>query len=135
MVGVNAVEILPRMQHGSLLWIVQIKLAIQLSVPSSLVASAGYPYVDENDVGNLVAQLMLKWLSGQEVMFVEHYEHHPDWILLGEDGYIPNGMMEGRPQIKDVSTVLLGGIAHCSNMKQGRMTLACLSEVVKTAPR
>jgi len=24
--------------------------------------------------------------------------------------------------------VLLGGIAHCSNMKQGRMTLACLSE-------
>ncbi len=107
---------------------VDLEMGLTHAVPSSLVASAGYPYVDENDVGNLVAQLMLKWLSGQEVMFVEHYEHHPDWILLGEDGYIPNGMMEGNPQIKDVSTVLLGGIAHCSNMKLGRMTLACLSE-------
>jgi L-fucose isomerase-like protein len=107
---------------------VDLEMGLTHAVPSSLVASAGYPYVDENDVGNLVAQLMLKWLSGEEVMFVEHYEHHPDWILLGEDGYIPNGMMEGKPQIKDVSTVLLGGIAHCSNMKQGRMTLACLSE-------
>jgi L-fucose isomerase-like protein len=107
---------------------VDLEMGLTHAVPSSLVASAGYPYVDENDVGNLVAQLMLKWLSGQEVMFVEHYEHHPEWILLGEDGYIPNGMMQGKPQIKDVSTVLLGGIAHCSNMKQGRMTLACLSE-------
>jgi L-fucose isomerase-like protein len=107
---------------------VDLEMGLTHAVPSALVASAGIPYVDENDVGNLVAELMLKWLSGQEVMFVEHYEHHPEWILLGEDGYIPNGMMQGNPQIKDVSTVLLGGIAHCSKMKQGRMTLACLSE-------
>jgi len=107
---------------------VDLEMGLTHAVPSALVASAGIPYVDENDVGNLVAELMLKWLSGGEVMFVEHYEHHPEWILLGEDGYIPNGMMDGNPQIKDVSTVLLGGIAHCSKMKQGRMTLACLSE-------
>jgi L-fucose isomerase-like protein len=107
---------------------VDLEMGLTHAVPSALVASAGIPYVDENDVGNLVAELMLKWLSGREVMFVEHYEHHPEWILLGEDGYIPNGMMQGNPQIKDVSTVLLGGIAHCSKMKQGRMTLACLSE-------
>jgi L-fucose isomerase-like protein len=61
--------------------------------------------------------------------FLEHYEHHPDWILLGEDGYCPRDFIEGKPQIKDVSTVLLDGIAHCSNMKKGRLTLACLSEV------
>jgi L-fucose isomerase-like protein len=107
---------------------VDLEMGLTHAVPSALVASAGIPYVDENDVGNLVAELILKWLSGGEVMFVEHYEHHPEWILLGEDGYIPNGMMQGNPQIKDVSTVLLGGIAHCSKMKQGRMTLACLSE-------
>ncbi len=35
------------------------------SVPSALVATAGYPYVDEDDVGNLVAELMLKGLSGE----------------------------------------------------------------------
>ena len=98
------------------------------AVPSALVASAGYPYVDENDVGNLIAELMLKWLSGQQVMFIEHYEHHPEWMLLGEDGYIPNEFIKGNPQIKSIATVLLGGIAHCSKMKTGRMTLACLSE-------
>ena len=42
--------------------------------------------------------------------------------------YCPSDFIEGKPQIKDVSTVLLDGIAHCSNMKKGRMTLACLSE-------
>jgi len=98
------------------------------SVPSALVASAGYPYVDENDIGNLCAELMLKWLSGQPVTFLEHYEHHPEWILLGVDGFIPDQMIDGNPQIKDISTVLLDGIAHCSKMQTGRLTLACLSE-------
>lgn len=98
------------------------------AAPFSLVADAGYPYVDEDDLGNSVAQLMLKWISGKRVTFIEHYEHHPEWILLGEDGYCPSDFIEGKPQIKYISTVLLKGIAHCSNMKKGRMTLACLSE-------
>ncbi len=107
---------------------VDLEMGLTHAVPSSLVADAGYPYVDENDLGNSVAQLMLKWISGKQVTFIEHYEHHPEWILLGEDGYCPSAFIEGKPQIKDVSTVLLKGIAHCSNMKKGRMTLACLSE-------
>jgi L-fucose isomerase-like protein len=107
---------------------VDAELGLTHAVPSALVASAGIPYVDENDIGNLVAELMLKWLSGREPMFLEHYDHHPEWILLGEDGYIPDAFIEGRPQIKNVSTVLLGGIAHCSRLKTGRMTLACLAE-------
>ncbi len=107
---------------------VDAELGLTHAVPSALVASAGIPYVDENDVGNLVAELMLKWLTGREPMFLEHYEHHPEWILLGEDGYIPDAFIDGNPQIKNVSTVLLGGIAHCSKLKLGRMTLACLAE-------
>ncbi len=107
---------------------IDLEMGLTHAVPSSLVADAGYPYVDENDLGNSVAQLMLKWITGEPVTFIEHYEHHPEWILLGEDGYCPAGFIEGKPQIKDVSTVLLKGIAHCSNMKKGRMTLACLSE-------
>ncbi len=98
------------------------------AVPSALVASNGYPYCDENDIGNLIAELMLQWVSGKQVMFIEHYEHHPEWILLGEDGYIPSDFIDGKPRIKPVSTVLLGGIAHCSKMKTGRMTLASLAE-------
>jgi L-fucose isomerase-like protein len=107
---------------------VDAELGLTHAVPSALVASAGIPYVDENDVGNLVAELMLKWLTGREPMFLEHYDHHPEWILLGEDGYIPDAFIDGRPQIKNVSTVLLGGIAHCSRLKLGPMTLACLAE-------
>ena len=98
------------------------------SVPSALVASAGYPYVDEDDVGNLVAELMLKYLSGESVAFIEHYEHHPDWILLGVDGYMPLQMTVGKPQVKSISTVLLQGLVFCTPMRTGRMTLACLSE-------
>ena len=109
---------------------VDLEMGLTHAVPSSLVADAGYPYVDENDLGNSVAQLMLKLISGQQVTFLEHYEHHQDWILLGEDGYCPSDFIDGKPQIKDVSTVLLDGIAHCSNFKKGRMTLACLSETL-----
>jgi len=104
------------------------ELGLTHAVPSSLVASAGYPYIDENDVGNLVAEMMLHYVSGQAVMFLEHYDHHPEWILLGEDGYIPDAFIDGAPQIKSVSTALLGGLAHCSKLRTGRMTLACLGE-------
>jgi len=107
---------------------VDLELDVVHAVPSALVASAGYPYVDENDIGNLVAEIMLQWISGKQVMFLEHYEHHPEWILLGEDGYLPMDFVDGNPQIKPVETVLLGGIVQCSKMKTGRLTLACLSE-------
>jgi L-fucose isomerase-like protein len=103
-------------------------LGVVHSVPSALVATAGFPYVDEDDVGNLVAELMLKYLSGEPVTFLEHYEHHPEWILLAVDGFIPMQMAEGRPRVKPISTVLLQGVVFCSKMKQGRMTLSCLSE-------
>ncbi len=98
------------------------------SVPSALTATAGYPYVDEDDVGNLVAELMLKYISGEPVTFLEHYEHHPEWILLGVDGFIPLQMIQGRPMVKPISTVLLEGLVFCSRMQTGRLTLACLSE-------
>jgi L-fucose isomerase len=110
---------------------VDLEMGLTHAIPSSLVADAGIPYVDENDLGNSVAQLMLKWISGKQVTFIEHYEHHPEWILLGEDGYCPSDFIEGKPQIKYISTVLLKGIAHCSKMKKGRMTLACLSETTE----
>ena len=106
---------------------VSLVLKVLHSIPSSLVASAGIPYVDENDVGNLVAELMLKWVSNSPVTFLEHYEHHPEWILLGVDGYVPDQMITGRRQIKRTD-LLVEGIADASVMIEGRMTLACLAE-------
>ena len=98
------------------------------SVPSALLASNDIPYVDEDDVGNLVAELMLKWISDGTPTFLEHYEHHPEWILLAVDGFIPAQLVVGKPQVKPISTVLLDGLVFCSKMQTGRMTLACLSE-------
>ncbi len=104
------------------------EMGLTHAIPASIVNSAGYPYVDENDLGNLTAELMLRWLSNSQTMFIEHYEHHPEWILLGEDGYCPWDFIDGKPQIKPVSTVLLDGLVQCSNLKKGRMTLASLAE-------
>ncbi len=104
------------------------EMGLTHAIPASIVNSAGYPYVDENDLGNLTVELMLRWLSGNQTMFIEHYEHHPEWILLGEDGYCPWDFIDGNPQIKPVSTVLLDGLVQCSNLKKGRMTLASLAE-------
>jgi hypothetical protein len=44
------------------------------------------------------------------------------------DGFIPGQLVDGLPQVKPISTVLLDGLVFCSKMKTGRMTLACLSE-------
>jgi L-fucose isomerase-like protein len=101
------------------------------NMPASLVATAGIPYVDENDVLTLVAQLMLGYASGEQVTFLEHYEHAADWMLLGVDGFVPEQLIDGRPQVKSVGNVATGeanGIAHCSRMRTGRITIACLAE-------
>jgi L-fucose isomerase-like protein len=102
-------------------------LGVLHSLPASLVASAGYPYVDENDVGTLVAELALKWISAGPVTFLEHYEHHPEWILLGVDGFVPHQLIDGPVVIKRTD-LLSDGLAHGSRMKTGRMTLASLAE-------
>jgi len=111
---------------------VSLELGTTHNLASSLVASAGVPYIDENDMLNLTAQLMLRSLAGSTPSFLEHYEHHPEWILLGVDGYVPDDWIEGRPQVKPVSSVATGepvGVAQCSRMRPGRLTLACLAEV------
>jgi L-fucose isomerase-like protein len=111
---------------------VSLELGTTHNLPSSLVASAGVPYIDENDILNLTAQLMLGRLAEATPSFVEHYEHHPDWILLGVDGFVPDDWICGRPRVKPVRSVATGepvGVAQCSRMRPGRLTLACLAEV------
>ncbi len=101
------------------------------NLASSLTASGGVPYIDENDMLNLTVQVMFALLTGEQPSFVEHYEHHPEWILMGVDGFVPDEWIDGRPRVKPVKNVATGesvGVAHCSRMLPGRLTLACLSE-------
>jgi len=110
---------------------ISLELDTTHNLASSLVASAGVPYIDENDMLNLTAELMLGLLAGATPSFLEHYEHHPEWILLGVDGYVPDDWIEGRPRVKPVRSVSTGepvGAAQCSRMRPGRLTLACLAE-------
>jgi L-fucose isomerase-like protein len=110
---------------------VSLELGTTHNLPSSLVASAGVPYIDENDMLNLTAQLMLGWIADATPSFLEHYEHHPEWILLGVDGFVPDDWISGRPRAKPVNSVSTGepvGVAQCSRMRPGRLTLACLAE-------
>jgi L-fucose isomerase-like protein len=110
---------------------VSLELETTHNLPSSLVASAGVPYIDENDILNLTAQLMLGWIADATPSFLEHYEHHPEWILLGVDGFVPDDWIAGRPRVKPVRSVSTGepvGAAQCSRMRPGRLTLACLAE-------
>lgn len=110
---------------------VSLELGTTHNLPSSIVASAGVPYIDENDLLNLTAELMLGWLADATPSFLEHYEHHPEWMLLGVDGFVPDDWIEGRPRVKPVSSVSTGepvGVAQCSRMRPGRLTLACLAE-------
>ena len=94
------------------------------AIPASLVASSGIPYVDENDIGNLTAELMLHYITGRQVMFLEHYEHHPEWILLGEDGYCPDRVHRRHPAHQAGADGAAGRAGACSRLKQGRFTLA-----------
>jgi L-fucose isomerase-like protein len=106
-------------------------LGVTHNMPSSLVAAAGIPYADENDVLTLAAQLMLKYSDAGDVTFLEHYEHADDWALLGVDGFVPEQLIEGAPRVKPVANVITGeldGIAHCSRMRTGRLTTAALAE-------
>jgi hypothetical protein len=44
---------------------------------------------------------------------------------------VPDDWVEGRPRVKPVSSVATGapvGVAQCSRMRAGRLTLACLAE-------
>jgi L-arabinose isomerase len=106
-------------------------LGVTHNMPSSLVATAGIPYADENDILTIAAQLMLKFSSAEHVTFLEHYEHAEDWALLGVDGFVPEQLIEGPPRIKPVGNVITGeldGIAHCSRLRTGRLTTATLAE-------
>lgn len=106
-------------------------LGVTHNMPSSLVATAGVPYVDENDILTLAAQLMLRFSSAEHVTFLEHYEHAEDWALLGVDGFVPEQLIDGAPQIKPVGNLVTGeldGLAHCSRLRTGRLTTATLAE-------
>lgn len=106
-------------------------LGVTHNMPSSLVATAGVPYADENDILTLVAQLMLRFSSAEHVTFLEHYEHSQDWALLGVDGFVPEQLIDGAPQIKPVGNLVTGeldGLAHCSRLQTGRLTTMALAE-------
>ncbi len=46
---------------------IDLEMNAAYAVLSALVASDGYPDIDENDIGNLIAELILKWITEMEM--------------------------------------------------------------------
>ena len=101
---------------------VSLELGTTHNLASSLVASAGVPYIDENDMLNLTAQLMLGWLAGFDAV-VPRALRAPSRLDPARRRRVrARRLDQGRPRVKPVSSVATGapvGVAQCSRMRPG----------------
>ncbi|OPY87186.1 MAG: UvrABC system protein C [Syntrophaceae bacterium PtaU1.Bin231] len=84
------------------------------------------PEVFAGDPTEAVEQLQRLFESDQPVRVIEGF----DIAHIGGSETVGSMVqfIDGKPQIKVVTSVALGGLAHGSKLKTGRMTLACLAE-------
>lgn len=83
-------------------------------------------YVCECDVPGTLTQMMLNYLTGESSTFLETYEFFEDRVLLGVCGFAPISMFDGEKQVRIVDNGLYRGLACCSAIKTGRVTMARL---------
>lgn len=83
--------------------------------------------VPENDIIGAVTQLMLKYLTGQNVPYLEYYEFFHKSMLIGVPDYIPESATEG-----DITVLPTGfgsfsaSLVNVSKVKTGYVTCARL---------
>lgn len=86
------------------------------------------PAICEDDALGAVTQLMMYYLTGQSVPYVEMYEFMKDRILVGICGFVPPGATEGQVCVARYAGWggLSEGIMNVSKMKTGSLTLVRL---------
>ena len=83
--------------------------------------------VPENDVMGAVTQLMMKFLSGQTVPYMEYYEFFENSMLIGVPDYVPKSVTEGDVQVLPAAFGLLNAsLLNVSKVKTGYVTCARL---------
>ena len=83
--------------------------------------------VPENDVMGAVTQLIIKYISGQNVAYMEYYEFFENSMLIGVPDYIPKSATKGDVEVLPAAFGLLNtSVLNVSKAKTGYVTCARL---------
>ena len=83
--------------------------------------------VPENDVMGAVTQLIMKYISGQTVPYMEYYEFFENSMLIGVPDFIPAAATQGDVQVLPAAFGLLNtSVLNVSKAKTGYVTCARL---------
>ena len=83
--------------------------------------------IPENDVMGAVTQLIMKYISGQTVPYLEYYEFFEKSMLIGVPDFIPKAATEGDITVLPAAFGLLNtSILNVSKVKTGYVTCARL---------
>lgn len=82
----------------------------------------------ENDVMGNVTQLMLSYITGQNIHYMEYYEFFEDSMLIGTPDYVPASATKGDITMLPTAFGLLSAsLLNVSKVKDGYVTCARLS--------
>ena len=83
--------------------------------------------IPENDVMGAVTQLLMKYLSGQIVPYLEYYEFFEDSMLIGVPDFVPKAATAGDVTVLPAAFGLLNAsLLNVSKVKTGYVTCARL---------
>jgi L-fucose isomerase-like protein len=87
--------------------------------------------VPENDVMGAVTQLIMKYISGQEIVpYMEYYEFFENSMLIGVPDYVPAAVTDGDVTVLPAAFGLLNAsLLNVSKVKTGYITAARLAYV------
>ncbi len=84
--------------------------------------------VPENDVMGAVTQLIMKYISGQTVPYLEYYEFFENSMLIGVPDFIPKAATDGDVTVLPAAFGLLNAsLLNVSKVKTGFVTCARLA--------
>lgn len=87
----------------------------------------GVHTVPENDVMGAVTQIMLGYLTGQTIPYLEYYEFFEDSMLIGVPDFIPHAATDGETTMLPAAFGLLStSLLNVSKAKTGFVTCARL---------
>ncbi len=83
--------------------------------------------VPENDVMGAVTQLIMKYISGQTVPYLEYYEFFENSMLIGVPDFVPKAATQGDVRVLPAAFGLLNAsLLNVSKVKTGYVTCARL---------
>lgn len=83
--------------------------------------------VPENDIMGAVTQILMKYLSGQLVPYLEYYEFFEESMLIGVPDFVPAAVTDGEVTVLPAAFGLLNSsLLNVSKVKTGYVTCARL---------